>query len=77
VPNPATLEIKALVNATGDCNATWKIFDNTGRIVATNATFIKKGNNQLSINISNLAKGMYYIHVSGATIDSRSKFQKM
>jgi trimeric autotransporter adhesin len=77
VPNPATYEIKALVNATGDCNATWKIFDNTGRIVATSETFIKKGNNQLSINISNLAKGMYYINVSGATIDSRSKFQKM
>jgi trimeric autotransporter adhesin len=77
VPNPATYEIKALVNASGDCNATWSIFDNTGKMVATNSTFIKKGSNQLNINISNLAKGMYYIHVSGATIDSRSKFHKM
>jgi trimeric autotransporter adhesin len=76
-PNPAIDQIKAVVTAYGDGKATWKITDNAGRVVGTNTINIKKGNNQVIINISNLAKGMYNIQFNGATVDCKTKFQKM
>jgi glucose/arabinose dehydrogenase len=76
-PNPAINEIKAIINAKGDCNATWRVFDNTGKMVSNGNAIIKKGGNQIKIDISKLAIGMYYIQVSGNAVNSRAKFQKM
>jgi hypothetical protein len=63
-PNPAS-------------NASWKIIDNSGRTLMYNSTLLKKGSNNISININHLAAGSYYLYVSGQGIDIKTKFQKL
>ena len=40
-------------------------------------TMLKKGNNTLAVKINNLAAGVYYLHISGNGIDTKTKFQKL
>ena len=76
-PNPAiNSDIKASITSSADCNADWQVIDGAGRILLHNSTNLKKGNNDLYINISQIAKGAYYLKVKGTCIDLKSKFQK-
>jgi trimeric autotransporter adhesin len=76
-PNPVVNDVKGNILSPISGNATLRIFDNTGRVVLQTTTFIKKGNNNFSQNINQLAKGSYYLDISGNGIISRTKFQKL
>jgi trimeric autotransporter adhesin len=76
-PNPVVNDVKGNILSPISVNATLRIFDNTGRLILQTTTFIKKGKNNFSQNINQLAKGSYYIDISGNGIISRTKFQKL
>jgi hypothetical protein len=76
-PNPAKHEIKLTTVSAADGNAQWKITDNAGRVVMQSSMQLKKGNNNVMIDINKLAGGLYYISVTGAGIDQNIKVQKL
>ncbi len=76
-PNPASNELKAIVLSPVTANASWEIIDNTGRAIITGNTLLKKGDNNLSVKISKLPAGVYYLHISANSIEIKSKFQKL
>ena len=76
-PNPARKEIKVTVAVPADGKVQWNITDNTGRVVLQNSVALKKGNNNTSINVSNLSGGIYYLNMSGAGINQKVKFEKL
>jgi trimeric autotransporter adhesin len=76
-PNPAFNELKAAIISTVAGRAAWQVIDNTGRTVLYGNTVLRKGSNNLSLNINQLAAGSYYLHVSGLGIDGKNKFQKL
>jgi trimeric autotransporter adhesin len=76
-PNPVLNDVKGSIVSPITGNVTLRIFDNAGRIVLQTNIFIKKGNNSFVQNIQSLAKGAYYIDISGNGIISRTKFQKL
>ena len=76
-PNPAVTDVKASITSAEDCDAEWQVVDISGRIVLQNSATFIKGNNELIINMSQLASGSYYLKVKGNCIDLKSKFQKL
>ena len=76
-PNPATDETKVMITALSSGKAQWKLIDNSGKVVMQNTIHIKKGNNNLTINIGSLSSGLYYLNISGAGIDENMKLQKL
>lgn len=76
-PNPASHEVTVSIIAVVDGKIKWNLIDNTGRIVAHSSLLAKKGNNNVVINLNNLAKGTYYLSVSGAGIDQKLKLEKL
>ncbi|MEP7238751.1 MAG: PQQ-dependent sugar dehydrogenase [Ferruginibacter sp.] len=76
-PNPASSDVKASITSSDACNADWQVIDYSGRILLQNTTSLKKGNNDVIINISQLPAGSYYLKVKGDCIDLKNKFQKL
>jgi PQQ-dependent dehydrogenase (s-GDH family) len=76
-PNPTANDMKAYVVAPADSKAEWRVIDNTGRILLSGNALMKKGSNQLSINLSNLPAGTYFLNLSGNNIDCKTRFQKL
>ena len=75
-PNPAFEELRATVISPVTGNEVLQITDNTGRVMMYNSIELKKGNNNVTINISRLAAGTYYFNIVGADINLKTKFQK-
>jgi trimeric autotransporter adhesin len=67
-PNPATDNIKAGITSATECSADWQVIDIAGRVLIQSNASLKKGNNELMINISSLASGTYYLKVQGTCI---------
>jgi hypothetical protein len=65
------------IGAISDGNVQWKILDNAGHTVLQNAAGLKKGRNNIVINIHKLSAGIYYLSVTGAGIDKKVKLQKL
>ncbi len=76
-PNPVFNDVRGTIVSPITGNVNLRIFDNTGRIILQTTTFVKKGNNSFVHNINNLARGWYYVDISGNGIISRTKFQKL
>ncbi|KAK6023789.1 glucose/Sorbosone dehydrogenase [Ostertagia ostertagi] len=76
-PNPARESVKLSVSAAKDGHAQWKIVDNSGRVVMKSSMNLKKGNNNVMIDINKLAGGLYYLTVNGDGIDQKVKLQKL
>ncbi|HKO81034.1 MAG TPA: PQQ-dependent sugar dehydrogenase [Chitinophagaceae bacterium] len=76
-PNPAKDETKVMITSTLSGEVQWKLTDNNGRIVMQNTFYIRKGSNNLAINIGNLPGGLYYLNIAGAGIDQNVKLQKL
>jgi trimeric autotransporter adhesin len=76
-PNPVVNDVKGNIISPIAGNVTLRIFDNAGRMVLQTNVFVKKGSNNFTQNIIQLAKGAYYLDISGNGIISRSKFQKL
>jgi PQQ-dependent dehydrogenase (s-GDH family) len=76
-PNPAAENANVTIGAISDGNVQCKILDNAGRTVLQNAAGLKKGRNNIVINIHKLSTGIYYLSVTGAGIDKKVKLQKL
>ena len=76
-PNPTTGETRLMINAAADGTVSWKLRDNSGRIVMHNTIHLRKGNNSITLNIGNLSGGLYFLNVSGAGISENIKLQKL
>jgi PQQ-dependent dehydrogenase (s-GDH family) len=76
-PNPADDKANVTIGAIADGQVQWKILDNAGRTVLQNTAQLKKGRNNMVININKLSAGIYYLSVSGAGIDQKVKLQKL
>ncbi len=75
-PNPATKEVNLLVTVTKKEQAQLKIIDNYGRVVKQQDTNLSIGSTTLSMDISGLSKGMYYVEIKGETVNERKSFVK-
>ena len=76
-PNPASHSIKVMITAVADGKGQWKITDNSGRVVMQSTSTLRKGNNNVVIDINKLAAGLYYLNVSGPGVDQKVKLQKL
>lgn len=76
MPNPVQNKTTAIINATADETAQLKIIDNTGRIVKVMNISLVKGKNNFVLDISNLKAGLYYIDVTGKSINEKTKLIK-
>jgi hypothetical protein len=54
----------------------YNVFDNAGRIVMQQSAQVNAGFNNVSLDINKLAAGVYYIKISGITLDKRLQFIK-
>jgi trimeric autotransporter adhesin len=76
-PNPASQKVTVSINAPAHGKVSWKLTDNTGRIVLQNTDMLRQGNNNLQIDVNRLPGGLYYLTVAGAGIDQKVKLQKL
>lgn len=60
-PNPANKFLWIDITATGKSKATISLFDNKGALIRTRQDHLLAGSNLLSIDIKDLAAGIYYI----------------
>jgi trimeric autotransporter adhesin len=76
-PNPVAAEAKVTMAAAFDGKAQWKVIDNAGRVVMQSTSQLRKGRNNIVINLDKLSSGTYYLRVSGAGIDQNVRMQKL
>lgn len=76
-PNPAKQETQMMITASQSGRATWKLVDNSGRVVMQDVIHISRGLNNFTINLDKLSGGLYYLNISGAGIDQNVKLQKL
>lgn len=76
-PNPASKQLTVKVTTSAAVSALWTIVDVTGRVLMNNAAELNKGENAVTINISALAAGAYYLKITGTGVESKTQFQKL
>jgi hypothetical protein len=69
-PNPVHTTATVLFHNNDDENTLLRIIDNSGRTVMTRTAALKRGANQLRIDVSTLASGEYIISATGSTTKS-------
>ncbi len=75
-PNPVTNKLNIVIHATQRENVNWRIIDATGRIISGQSEQLSAGDNQLTIDVNKLAKGVYFISVDGIGATKRMQFVK-
>nr|MBP9104477.1 T9SS type A sorting domain-containing protein [Chitinophagaceae bacterium] len=75
-PNPAINEVNLAVTVSKADKAQLRIIDNMGRVVKQQQLNLTAGSTSLSIDVSILAKGMYYMELRGETMNERKGFVK-
>jgi hypothetical protein len=76
-PNPAGNEVNVVISSPLDGRTLWQLIDNTGRVIMQNAVELRKGSNNIVINVNRLSPGIYYLSVAGAGVDQKVKLQKL
>jgi glucose/arabinose dehydrogenase len=77
VPNPIQGISKVYITVINGGTANWKVVDNSGVVVLQNNLQLKPGANSLSLDMTMLAAGIYYLNVSGPGISQKVKLQKL
>ena len=75
-PNPAGNDLNLFIYSTIQDNIKWQIFDATGRLIKSQSRPVVTGDNQLKIDISKLAQGVYFMNINGKGINKRISFVK-
>lgn len=75
-PNPAKDKTILTIQSTADETVQLKVIDNTGRIIKVLTVNLVKGKNNLTLDMSELKVGLYYIDVTGKTISEKTKLIK-
>lgn len=76
-PNPARNQVTLSVFANADETLQWVMTDAGGRVVKSNRTGIRRGDNTISIDLSSLPAGLYQLSVKGAQLNETMKLQKL
>jgi hypothetical protein len=72
-PNPATESATLIFSCKEETRATLSLSDITGRIIRSRNFRLEKGNNELRIDLSGLAKGMYFVKIFDGTYTEEKK----
>jgi uncharacterized repeat protein (TIGR03803 family) len=75
-PNPVTEKATLYVNSVSADRLEISMLDNHGRVVRQQQTSISTGNNVITIDTRNLSGGVYYLVISGQSINKRFNFFK-
>ena len=76
-PNPAASEANINLNLTKDNTVRVTVFNSMGNQVLTKIVAGNKGPNHITLPISSLPKGIYYVQIQYGNEISRSKIQKL
>lgn len=76
-PNPANNKTVVSITSPRDQKITWQLIDNTGRTVLNNHGQIRKGVNNIRIDLSKIPAGSYFLQVNGQYVNSIQKLQKL
>ena len=74
-PIPCHDILTIVTHAEYDFNTSAKIFDESGKLLLTKQTAIHKGKNMISLNVSTLPKGNYFLEITNAL--TTKKFVKL
>ncbi|MDP4284860.1 MAG: SBBP repeat-containing protein [Bacteroidota bacterium] len=75
-PNPAINDVNLTITATRPDKIQARIIDNAGRIVHQQQLNVVAGSMVIAIDVSKLAKGMYYLELKGESMNERKQFLK-
>lgn len=75
-PNPVAEKANLNISINKSEQVLARIIDNTGRVVKQQQLFIQAGSTSLSIDVSNLASGIYYLELKGETMNEHLQFFK-
>lgn len=75
-PNPAKDKTTVTIQSTADETVQLKVIDNTGRLIKVLTVNLVKGKNNLTLDMSDLKAGLYYIDVTGKSISEKTKLIK-
>lgn len=76
-PNPFGKRVQVKFNSDGPDQATMKIIDNNGKVIATQTDPVQAGENRLTIrNVDNLPGGIYYLELITKDKNIRTKLIK-
>ncbi len=75
-PNPVIHDLNIALTVSRQDRLRIRIIDNKGRLVKEQQWNVSAGSTSQSIDVSNLAAGMYYLEIKGETIDYRKQFVK-
>jgi hypothetical protein len=75
IPQPAADKATVLIQSTKDgADATIQVYDMTGRLMSTDTQVLSAATNEVPINVSALANGIYALAV---TVDGRTETRKL
>jgi Secretion system C-terminal sorting domain len=66
VPNPVAEALRLQINTIKNGNYTIQVTDLAGKVVATQSATLTDGDNNVSLDVANLAAGMYAVRLLGA-----------
>lgn len=76
-PNPFGKKVQVKFNSDGPDQATMRIIDNNGKVIATQTDPVVKGENRLSIrNVDNLPPGIYFLELITKDKNIRTRLMK-
>ena len=75
-PNPVINKADIIINLSNAENIVANIFDNTGKLIKTEQWNLASGSNAISIDLSSIAKGVYYLQLKGNRTNERKRFVK-
>ncbi len=76
-PNPFGKKVQVKFNSDGPDQATMRIIDNDGKVMATQIDAVQTGENRITIqNVDNLPAGIYYLELITKDKKIRTKLMK-
>lgn len=75
-PNPVKKELGLMVTTQRSQQVKWTIADNSGRVIRQGSIFVNTGSTNTNLDISSLARGVYYLSLEGEMMRERLKVIK-
>jgi len=75
-PNPVSNELNLVINSTQRDNIKWQIIDVSGRIINNQIRQVTRGRNNFAIDVTRMAKGVYFLSIQGNEINKWLQFVK-
>ncbi len=75
-PNPVQDKASLMITSNKPEQVQYRIIDNAGRIITEQKRNVVTGSNSLSVDVSRLANGMYWLEITSETINERRSFIK-